>query len=177
VYEFIEGAYSQLLASAASGNMILMGDSAGAGLAFGFAQKLRNEDKPLPAQIILLSPWLDVTMSNPEIAEADKKDRMLGIKGLQMAGKSYAGDQDMKHCLISPIYGDFRGLGRISLFIGTHDVLYADCRKFRQMMREQGIPLNYYEYPKMFHVWIAVTALKESRSAIGQITELVNPRL
>ena len=176
VYDYIEAAYSGLCAGTSPGNIIFMGDSAGAGLAFGFAQKLRNENKPQPAHIILLSPWLDVTMSNPEIAEADKKDRMLGIHGLKLAGKSYAGNQDTTHYQISPIYGDFRNLGRISVFIGTHDVLWADCRKFSQMMREQGIPLNYYEYPNMFHVWIAVTALQEAQSAIGQITELVNPR-
>lgn len=173
VYEYIEAAYSGLTGKTSPGNIIFMGDSAGAGLALGFAQKLRSEHRPQPAQIILLSPWLDVTMSNPDIAGTDDKDKMLGIKGLQMAGRSYAGNQDTRHYQISPIYGDFRGLGRISVFIGTHDLFIGDCRKLRQMMADRNIPLNYFEYPKMFHVWIAVTFLKEAKSAVGQIAELL----
>lgn len=125
-----------------------MGNSAGSGIALGFAQKLRNENKPLPSQIILNSPWLDITMSNPNITETDKKDKRQSIKGLKMAGQAYAAGLDARDYRVSPLYGDFSGLGKISLFIGTHDLFLADSRKLKQKMKEQNIPINYFEYPK-----------------------------
>ena len=76
--------------------IILMGDSAGGGLAFGFVQQLRNENKKQPEQIIIFSPWLDVTMNNPNIELIEKEDKMLSIKGLKNAGQKYAGNLRLK---------------------------------------------------------------------------------
>lgn len=173
VYEFFDSLYLQLLSGTLPQDIIFMGNSAGGGIALGFAQKLRNENRPQPAQIILNSPWLDITMSNPGIVEIDKKDKLLGIKGLKMAGQTYAAGLDPTDYRVSPLYGDCSGLGKISLFIGTHDLFLADARKFKEMMRLQNIPFNYFEYPKMFHVWVALTSLKESRHAVDQIAALV----
>jgi acetyl esterase/lipase len=176
VYDFFDQLHLQLLSQTSPENMIFMGNSAGGGIALGFAQKLRNESKLQPSQIILNSPWLDVTMSNPDIIEIDKKDKLLGIKGLTLAGQLYAAESAPKDYKVSPIYGDFSDLGRISLFIGTHDVFLADSRKLRERIKEQNVSINYFEYPKMFHVWMAVTNLKESQHAINQIATLVNPK-
>jgi|SRR5690554_604488 len=176
VYDYFDTLYVEILTETPPGNIIFMGNSCGGGIALGYAQKLRNENKPQPSQIILNSPWLDITMSNPDIAKIDKKDKLLGIEGLKMAGKLYAAGIDPTDDRISPIYGDFSGLGKISLFIGTHDLFLADSRKFKQKMKEQQISINYFEYQKMFHVWMAFTNLKESKHAINQIATLVNPK-
>jgi len=174
VYDFFDKLHLKLLSQTSRENIIFMGNSAGGGIALGFAQKLRNESKPQPSQIILNSPWLDVTMSNPDIVEIDKKDKLLGIKGLTLAGQLYAAELAPKDYKVSPIYGDFSDLGKISVFIGTHDVFLADSRKLKERMKEQNVSINYFEYPKMFHVWMAVTSLKESRHAINQIATLVH---
>jgi acetyl esterase/lipase len=174
VYAFFDKLYPELLSENSNENIVLMGNSAGAGIALGFAQKLRNDQMPQPTQIILNSPWLDITMSNPEIASIERKDKLLGVKGLKMAGQLYAADLDATDYRVSPIYGDFSGLGKISIFIGTHDLFLADSRKFKQMMNVQGISVNYFEYPRMFHVWIVLTSLKESQHVIRQIEELIN---
>ncbi|SFC83587.1 Acetyl esterase/lipase [Parapedobacter composti] len=176
VYAYFDKLYPELLSETSRENIIFMGNSCGGGIALGFAQKLRDENKPQPSQIILNSPWLDITMSNPEIVEIDRKDKLLGTKGLKMAGELYAVGLNPTDYRVSPIYGDFSGLGKISLFIGTHDLFHADSRKFKQKMEGRNISVNYFEYPKMFHVWIALTNLKESQHAINQIAILVNSK-
>lgn len=173
VYASIMKMYTQLLDKVSANNVILMGDSAGGGFALGFAQQLKIDGKPQPSQIILISPWLDVTMSNPEILKVDKTDKMLSIEGLVMAGKAYAKELDTRDFKVSPIYGDFTGLGKISVFIGTHDVLFPDCQKLKAILDEKNIALNYFVYPKMFHDWLLVTYMKESRSAIRQLVSLI----
>lgn len=173
---FVGQVYQELLKKHASENIDLMGDSSGGGLALGFALTLSSENKPQPYQIILLSPWLDVTMSNEDLLEIDKKDKMLGIEPLKIAGKVYAGELDLKDYRVSPIYGDFSGVGKISVFIGTHDLFVADCRKLKSITETSNISMNYFEYPKMFHGWFIVTSMKESKVALNQIATLINNR-
>lgn len=150
-----------------------MGESAGGGLALGYAMSLRDEKKLQPNQLILLAPWLDVTMSNPDILEIDKNDKILGIKGLQMAGKSYAGQLETDNYKVSPIYGELSDLPKISIFVGTHDLFVADSRKLKNKAISLDIPMNFFEYPKMFHVWILANKLKEAKFAMDQIKSLV----
>ncbi len=174
VFEFMHTVYQKLLDKFASGNISFMGDSAGGGLAFAFAQNLRNEGYPLPQQLILLSPWLDVTMTNPDILAVDKYDKLLSIKGLQLAGEAYADKLDLKDYRVSPIYGDLNQLPKISIFIGTHDLFIADSRKLKSKLESANILFNYFEYSKMMHVWIIISVLKEAKNSINQIVKLIN---
>ncbi len=173
VYSFLESVYNDLLTQTKSENIILLGDSAGGGLSLGLAQKLQKEKKAGPSQMILISPWLDVTMSDPDVQKIDPFDKLLSIKALVWAGKVYAGKQSTQDPLISPIYGDLKGLGKISIFIGTHDVLHSDSVRLKKNLETNKIPFNYFEYPNMFHVWPAIVGMKESDSAIEQISNLV----
>jgi len=170
--DFVGQLYQELLKKYTSENIDLMGDSSGGGLALGFAMQLSKENKPQPHQIILLFPWLDVTMSNKDILEIDKKDKILGIEPLQIAGKAFAGELDLKDYRVSPIYGDFSGLGKISVFIGTHDLFVADCRKLKSLAKTSNISMNYFEYPKMFHGWV-LASMQESKVAKNQISSLI----
>jgi acetyl esterase/lipase len=169
----LEAIYKSLLAKADAKDIILMGDSAGGGLALALAEKQRNDGATQSAQIILLAPWLDVSMSNPDIKEVQKKDAILRAKSLVVAGKAWAGGSSTDNYLVSPVYGSLDGLPMVSIFIGTHDILIADCRKLKAIMEQKGIPVNYFEYPKMFHDWMMLTSLKESKKAISQICSLI----
>lgn len=173
-YEFIEVLYARILADYPTKRIVFIGDSAGGGLALGFIQQLRNESKKQPEQAIVLSPWLDITMSNPDIESADNKDKLLSMEGLKNAGLKYAGRSDLKDFRLSPIYGNLAGLCRISIFTGTNDLLNADAGKLKQLAREQSISFNYFEYPDMFHDWVIITSLKESRDVISKVGSLVN---
>lgn len=154
-------------------NFILMGDSAGGGLALALAQKMKQDNLPQPGQIILLSPWLDITLNNPDIKNVDEIDPFLGIKGLKKAGKAFAGDTDPRHYLLSPINGTLDGLGKISLFIGSRDLLVADARRFKALAESRGVRINYFEYEGMVHVWMLLN-FRESKQAKQQIIELIS---
>lgn len=172
-FAMLSAVYKSLLSRAGDENIIFMGDSAGGGLALAFAQQQKLEGNKLPEQLILLSPWLDVTMTNPEIKDIQKKDVTLRADNLILAGKAWAGTSDPADYLISPVYGSLQGLPRISIFIGTYDILIADCRKLKSMAVQQGVPMNYFEYPKMFHDWVMLVSLKESKQAMSQICSLI----
>ncbi|GAB3790545.1 alpha/beta hydrolase [Virgibacillus kimchii] len=154
-------------------NMILMGDSAGGGLALVLAQLLKEKQLEQPEQIILISPWLDLSLTNPEITPIEKHDPFLVRTGLMEAGKMYAGTTDTTHPKVSPLYGELHGLAKITMFMGSHDILAADARKFVTMAKEQGVSVDYMEAPKMVHIY-PIYNFPESRNALKQIVEKID---
>ncbi len=173
VFGFLDGMYADIM-QGMKGKWIFMGDSAGGGMSLGLAMHFRDQNRPQPRHIILLSPWMDVNMDHPAITALETKDKMLDRASIKEAGKWYANDWDTSHHLVSPIFGTFEDLGSISLFIGGHDLLYPDCQKYHGMMKKQGIPINYFYYPELFHVWMAATFIPESRDVLQQIKDILN---
>ncbi len=171
-FAMLDPLYKNLVSSLSPDNFILMGDSAGGGFALALAQKMRDEHVNQPKQIILLSPWLDITLSNPDIKDIDSKDPFLGIDGLLRAGKAYAGNTKPDHYLLSPINGSLDNLGKISLFVGSNEILVADARKLKALAESKEIALNYFEYEDMVHVWMLLN-LPESKVAKQQIIDLI----
>ncbi|NML36778.1 alpha/beta hydrolase [Chitinophaga sp. G-6-1-13] len=154
VFDMVVPAYEELLKQAGSENVILMGFSAGGGIAFSLAQYASNNHLAQPSQIILLSPLLDATMRNPDIPIIDKYDPYIDIKGLSKSISIYAANTDISNYMISPIYGDLEGLAPIHLFAGTHEVVLPDARRLVALASERNIAINYYEYKEMYHAWI-----------------------
>ena len=173
-YGFVEALYANLIDEDKGQRLVLMGDSAGGGLALGFVQKLRIKQHKLPHQLILFSPWLDITMDHPDLKYYEKRDKILTVKGLKNAGQQAAGDLDLKNFVVSPINGDFSGLCSISIFTGTNDLLHADARRCKELLGSQRISFNYFEYPGMFHDWVIITSLRESKDVITKVSDLVN---
>lgn len=164
--------YKHLLENGKPENIVIMGDSAGGGLSLAFAQYLSEQGLPQPGNIILLSPWLDITLSNPEIANMLDAEPMLDWETLVEAGKRYAGDLPGTHYLVSPIYGKLTNLGTITLFIGTHEFFLPDARKFRELASLKSVNIHYYEYPKMNHVF-PVFPIPEAKKALKQIVDII----
>ena len=69
-----------------AGNVSVLGDSAGGGLALAAVQELVQRGDPTPGHMVLLSPWLDVTLSNPSIALINDPIASAAIPALKIAG-------------------------------------------------------------------------------------------
>lgn len=171
-FALVEQLYKQLIEQHAPSDIILIGDSAGGGFALALAQKLKADNIPVPGQIILLSPWLDISLENPAIATIDPQDPFLDRKSLQEAGKLYAGGTNPDHYQLSPVNGAMEGLGKITVFAGANEILVADTRKLRSMLPANGTEIDYYEYPDMMHTWMLLN-FPESKKARQQIIELI----
>ncbi len=165
--------YDELAANAGSANITIMGDSSGGGISLALAQRLRADGRDQPGHVVLLSPWLDATLSSPEIAEFDKVDPFLGVAGLKYGGAVYARDVDPKSYLVSPVYGSLKDLAPVTLFIGTRDILYPDCRKLRDQAAAEGARLDYREYDQMVHNWM-LGPMPEAKQALAQIVETIS---
>ncbi|WP_165364967.1 alpha/beta hydrolase fold domain-containing protein [Streptomyces sp. C] len=102
---------SGLIESGGAGGTVLIGDSAGAGLALAAAQRLRERTGAQPSRIVLISPWLDVSMSHPGQAALEAADPVLARAGLAEAGRLYAGTLAADDPRVSPLQRLLRGAG------------------------------------------------------------------
>ena len=172
VFEFLLPLYLELASEVRSENVTLMGDSSGGGISLALAQRLREDGLPQPGNVVLLSPWLDATLSHPEIVNVDKIDPFLGVDGLKYAGAAYARDVDPKSYLVSPVYGSFRNLAPVTVFIGTRDLFLPDCRKLRERAAAEGVSIDYREYDRMVHNWM-LGPMPEAKQALRELVELL----
>jgi epsilon-lactone hydrolase len=171
-FQMVITVYREMAANVGSHNIVIMGDSAGGGFSLSLCQRLKDENLPQPRRIILLSPWLDLTLSNPDVRSIDSRDPFLGISGLRKAARAYAGGYDLNDYRLSPINGSLEGLAPISIFIGSNDILVADARKLRMIAKQRGIEIDYHEYSGMVHVWMLLY-FPESRHAQEKIEQLI----
>lgn len=114
------------LARTLGSRVYFMGDSSGGGLALAQAQRLRDKGVAPLDGLVLIAPWVDVTLTNPEIAEYEAKDHMLSVKKLRVSGRWWAGERDVHDPLVSPGYGSYDQLPRTLVTQGDHDILYPD---------------------------------------------------
>jgi len=149
--------------------IVLMGDSAGGGLALSLAQKIKaNNIKPKPSKIILLSPWLDVSMENEISEDQAARDLILNKSTLKIIGKKYAGELNTKSYLCSPLYGNTVDIGEIALFTGTSEILNAEAKKLKKKVLKSNSDLVYHEYKDMQHVWVGFP-IPEAKDAMEEV--------
>ncbi|MDG3016043.1 alpha/beta hydrolase fold domain-containing protein [Speluncibacter jeojiensis] len=163
----------ELLRDAGADRMFLMGDSAGGGLAAAVALELRERGAPRPARTILISPWLDATMSDPAIDAIAPRDPFLAVPGAHVFADYYRGALDPRDRRVSPLYADLAGLGPTTLFSGTDDILNPDARRFAGRARQAGVEVDLYEVLGAIHVY-PLLPMRPGAQARAQIRQLLS---
>jgi triacylglycerol lipase len=147
---------SQIAAHGAS-HVSVTGDSAGGNLALAAEEYTlkQNPLAPVPSSMVLLSPWLDVTFSNPNIAFV--QDPLLPIApGIQI-GQEWAGGLSTKDPMVSPLYGNLAGLPPTYVYTGNLDSLSPDVLVLQHNAALAAAPFNFVLANGQIHDWIILT--------------------
>ncbi len=149
--------------------IILMGDSSGGGLALSMAQQIQAAGLRPADFVVMISPWLDIGMANPEITpERDAGDFMLDAKALAYVGQVWAGDLALDDPRVSPIYGPLKGVGELIMVASDNELFIPDIHLLTQVAEQQGAIMHYHEYPNLFHDF-TVLGVPESKTSIADI--------
>ena len=175
-YAAVTAFYEAFMAGQGYGTLYFMGDSAGGGMALSLAMQLRDAGMNGPDQMILICPWVDVTMSNPDIASYEKKDMALDAAQLARLGELWCGDLEATDPMVSPLYGSFEGLGDIHLITSKGELLYPDIMLLSSKLTEAGIDHELVVSPGMFHVWplYLMYNIPEVQETCWDIVDMVN---
>ena len=146
---------------------IIAGDSAGGGLALALTSILRLKADHL----ILISPWLSLSLSHPEIEQLIPADPLLNREYLREIGRIYKGELDWEDPRVSPLYAEIDKQIQVSVFCGTHEIFLPDIRDFVQRMQKTQDTL-YVEMEGMNHDY-PLFPMKEGLAAVQKIVERI----
>lgn len=152
-------------------NVVVMGDSAGGGLALALCEYLANKNVPQPKQIILLSPWLDVDMTGDYPNEKD--DPTLSKQELTTFGRCYRRGLPQGHYLASPLFGLSKKLAPITIYVGEAEMFLYDCIRLKEKADETGADVTLKTYADMPHVFV-VYPMPDANQAKDEIVAMLS---
>lgn len=168
-------AYRWMLAERADPRrLVVIGESAGGGLALGLLLKLRDEHTPLPAACVVMSPWTDLALTGASLKTNAASDPMLNADDLPHFAADYLAGADPRNPYASPLYGDPAGLPPTLIQVGSDEILRDDAVRMADRMRAAKCRVELAVWPRMPHVWhLLATVLPEARAAIADIGSFI----
>jgi acetyl esterase/lipase len=155
-------------------NIILSGDSAGGGLALALTQKIKMLNLPMPAALVLLSPWTDLTMSGDSIQKKADKDPLIAPHLLNFFAKKYVQDSNPSDPLISPLLCDFQNFPTTLIHVGGNEVLLDDSTRLAKKMNNAGVKVEFEIFKNQMHVFQYLGGLMpEANESIHKIGDFV----
>lgn len=154
VFDMVQPLYSEIIERVEPADLVVMGDSAGGGLALALMEKNGEDGIQMPSQTILISPWVDTRLTNEEIDEVQKRDTELNKEALKLAGVAYAGNNQTNNYLVNPIQGDLSKLENVTILTGTDDILNPDIHVLEEKAKLTNSDITIKEYEGAKHIWI-----------------------
>ncbi len=155
--------------------IIVVGDSAGGGLTLALALYLRDHGMPMPAGLITMSPWTDLTLSGDSYVSNYTKDPQFGnTKDNMLYNCSYIGDADPTDPYMSPLFGSYENMPPILMQVGSYEVLLDDTLQVAEKIRACHGKLRVSVYDGMFHVFqMAMNLIPESKEAWEEVASFL----
>ena len=154
--------------------IVIVGDSAGGGLAIALQFELMEFHQELPLCVALLSPYLDLTNTGRSVKRNAKNDRFLDVFEMRRWADWYAGDHDCANPKISPLFGDFRGLAPTLVQASQSEVLYNDSTRFVKKAKENGVEVEFQKWKGLIHWWHMFGGMPEAKEAIDKVIYFLN---
>lgn len=152
-------AYAALLEQYPASHIGVFGTSTGGGITLALMLKAKTLNLALPAAIVVGTPWTDLTNTGDTYVTNEGIDNVLvSYDGwLGDAAQLYAGKYDLKHPLISPLYGDVRNLPPTLLFTGTRDLFLSNTIRMHLKLKDVGVKADLIVFEGLSHAQYLMT--------------------
>jgi monoterpene epsilon-lactone hydrolase len=172
-------AYRGLLDSGvAASAIVIAGESAGAGLAAATLVALKHVGLPQPSGAVLMSPWVDLTLSGESISGKAAVDPALTPEGLRRRAVDYVAAGDRRAELVSPIFADLTGLPPLLIQAGSHEILLDDATRLAARAAAADVDVRLEVTPGVPHVFQGYAAmLDEGDAALTSAGEFLRAHL
>lgn len=153
-------------------DIIIAGDSAGGGMTAALLLASKERNWPMPAGALLISPWLDLTMSGKSIQTRAKADPCFDQDVLTAYAKAYYQDQAADQPLISPVFGNLENLPPIYIQVGDNEMLLDDSTRFVHLAKLAGSKVELDIWPSMIHVFqFYKEIIPEAKQALDKLSQ------
>ncbi len=145
-------------------SVILCGESAGGGLCYALSLRLAAMGREVPAGIIAISPWVDLTLSGDSIKSKKEADLALTYERLKFFADSYVGEGHAPdEPEISPLFADLSSIPPSLIFVGSDELLFDDAQVLERKLFHAGVPCKLIVGERMWHAY-TIYSLKEHTS-------------
>jgi acetyl esterase/lipase len=175
--------YELLQRDVSDGDVVLCGDSAGGGLALALALACRTARVEQPRGLVLLSPWVDLTISADTYKSRATSDELFSAAAAHEAAEAYLQGCEATEPFASPLWGHLGDLPPVLLFAGGDEVLLDDAVSLAARIAGAGGTVEAHFVAGMQHVWptlfpaldASVTALEAIARFVGQTAAPATP--
>ena len=123
---------------ATADRVLVAGDSAGGNMALCLTQRLIAEGKPVPRELILFSPWTDMTETADSYEENGSVDPILNREYVMESARAYIGEGNAEDAVFSPLFGSFKGFPPVYIMAGRNGILLDDSVRLKEKIDEEG---------------------------------------
>jgi epsilon-lactone hydrolase len=159
-------AYRGLLDGGSSPSAIaIAGESAGAGLVAAMLVALQRQGLPQGSSAVLMSPWVDLTLSGESMTTKTAVDPVLTPEGLTRRAADYAAAGDPVDGLISPLFADLTGLPPLLVQAGSHEILLDDATRLASRAAAADVAVTLDVTPGVPHVFQGFASMLDEADA------------
>ncbi len=160
--------------------IIVMADGSGASAALALVMSLTGRFRSSVKQVILFSPWLDVSADSAKFAVKKCGDELFTSEAMQRCAELYTFQNNRSNPLVSPLKAtkeQLKGLPPVYIQTGEKDFLLEDAEKFERALAEAGVKCTldvWKKMPAMFE--LADEFLEESHLAVEKLGKILEDR-
>lgn len=125
-----------------------------------------------PDNLILLSPWLDLSDKEEDKKYFKNRDITIIIDGMHDVGEFYSSEHSSDNPILSPIYADIKSFPDTLIQVCTDELLYNDAIEFTKKLKEKNVNVNLQTWNGLWHAW-QFFPIKEANEAINLIVKYV----
>jgi len=163
-------AYRALIARGIpSSSILLSGESSGGGLAIALALALKTAGDPLPAGILSVAPFADLTLSGDSVRGFNGNDPAANRDLLTFMGASYFQGHEPTDPLVSPLFGDLKGLPPLFLTASQGEVLLDDTTRMAERAKSAGVDVTLRLVEDSVHVYTIFPFLPETQATMDEV--------
>ena len=172
-------AYRGLLAIGHSPkSIVVVGDSAGGGLALSMMVALRDAGIPLPAAAALFSPWTDLAATGDSVRTNNRRCAMFNGPDIGPSARYYLDQLPATTPLASPLYANLKGLPPLLIHVGADEILRDDSTRLAERARAAGVPVELKIWPVVPHSWqLAPHKIPEARQSLRESAEFLRAQI
>ena len=160
-----------------AGSILLSGESAGGGLALALALALRTAGDPLPAGILAVAPFTDLTVSGASVRAFNGDDPAANRDLLTFMGASYFQGHEPTDPLVSPLFGDLTGLPPLFVTATQGECLLDDTTRLAERAEKAGVDVTLRLVEDSVHVYTIFPFLPETLATMEEVAVWAQRRL
>ncbi|HTT30861.1 MAG TPA: alpha/beta hydrolase fold domain-containing protein [Solirubrobacteraceae bacterium] len=129
--------------------IVVAGDSAGAGLLLSLLLALKRDGQPLPAAVVILCPWIDLTGCTPSASDAP----LASDEDVRRCVEAYLSGHPADDPIVDPLRADLSGLPPMLIQAATGDARLADAKALAGQAQDHGVDARLELFPVEAHAF------------------------